>query len=171
MPRQFFRKFGRKRHELSGKWFMTPFRHLLQDHRLWGIRHKTVVPAFALGLFIAFLPFPGHFMVAALCALAFKINVPVASLTTLVVNPLTMFPLFYFAYRIGAALLSVEPGQFDFEFSFAWLTHNIVTKWPPLMLGGALVGAIAALCGYVILDVLWRYSLADYKSKKRSKKR
>ena len=57
MPRRFFRKFAFKRHELSEQWFMTPFRHMLHDHRLWGIRRKTVVPAFAIGLFIAFMPF------------------------------------------------------------------------------------------------------------------
>ena len=64
MPRRFFRKFAIKRHELSQKWFMTPFQHMLHDHRLWGIRRKTVVPAFSLGLFIAFAPLPGHFLIA-----------------------------------------------------------------------------------------------------------
>jgi uncharacterized protein (DUF2062 family) len=35
------------------------------------------------------------------------------------------------------------------------------------LLGSLLVGAIAALIGYVFLDVMWRFSLADYKTKKR----
>ena len=55
MPRRFFRKFAFKRHHVSEQWFMTPFRHLLHDHNLWGIRRRTVVPAFAIGLFIAFI--------------------------------------------------------------------------------------------------------------------
>ena len=69
MPRRVFKKFAFKRHELSEKWFLTPFRHMLHDHRLWGIRRKTVVPAFSLGLFVAFMPFPGHMLQAALLAL------------------------------------------------------------------------------------------------------
>ena len=44
MPRRFFRKFAFKRHHMSEQWFMSPFRHLLHDHRLWGIRrHQSLL--------------------------------------------------------------------------------------------------------------------------------
>ena len=171
MPRRFFRKFAVKRHELSKRWFMTPFRHLLNDHRLWGIRRKTVVPAFALGLFVAVMPFPGHFVAAALAALALRVNIPVASVTTFVINPVTVGPAFYFAYRVGATLLRIEPGPFSFEFSLDWMANVFMTVWLPLSLGCVFVGSIAALIGYVVLDGLWRYSLHDYKSKKRSNRK
>jgi len=171
MPRRFFRKFAFKRHEIAKKWFMTPFRHMLHDHHLWGIRRKTVVPAFSLGLAIAFLPFPGHFLVAALAALALRVNIPVAAITTFVVNPVTVGPLFYFAYRVGAALLGIEPGPFSFELSLDWVANVFMSVWLPLSLGCVLVGSIAALIGYVALDGLWRYSLHDYKSKKRSNRK
>ena len=69
MPIRFFRKFAVKRHHFGDKWFLSPFRHLMQDHRLWSIRHKTVVPAVALGIFIVFMPFPGHPVWATLAAL------------------------------------------------------------------------------------------------------
>jgi len=146
---------------------MTPFRHLLHDHRLWGIRRKTVVPAFSLGLAIAFLPFPGHFLVAALAALALRVNIPVAAVTTLVVNPVTVGPLFYFSYLVGAILLRIEPGPFSFDLSLDWMANVFMSVWLPLTLGCVLVGSIAALIGYIALDGLWRYSLHDYKSKKR----
>jgi uncharacterized protein (DUF2062 family) len=168
MPRRFFRKFAFKRHELSQRWFMTPFQHMLHDHRLWGIRRKTVVPAFALGLAVAFLPFPGHFVAAALAALALRVNIPVASVTTFVVNPLTVGPLFYFAYRLGTALLGLEPGPFSFELSLDWVQNGFVTVWLPLSLGCILLGSAAALTGYIALDALWRYSIHDYKTKKRN---
>ena len=167
MPRRFFRKFAFKRHEIAEKWFMTPFRHLLHDHRLWGIRRKTVVPAFSIGLAVAFLPFPGHFLAATLAALALHVNIPVAALTTLVVNPITVGPLFYFCYRVGAALLGIEPGPFAFELSMDWVQNVFVTVWLPLSLGCLVTGAVAAIIGYVALDGLWRYSIHDYKSKKR----
>lgn len=170
MPRRFFRKFGFKRHQLSRRWFMAPFEHLLHDHRLWGIRRKTVVPAFSLGLFVAFMPFPLHFVIAALAALVLRVNIPVAAVTTFVMNPLTVGPLFYFAYRVGAFLLSLEPGPFSFEPSIDWLTHTFSSVWQPLLLGCVLVGALASLAGFILLDLLWRYSIHDYKSKKRSKR-
>jgi len=168
MPRRFFRKFAVKRHALSERWFMTPFQHMLHDHRLWGIRRKNVVPALSLGLFISFLPFPGHFIFAALAALALRINVPVAALATFVVNPLTVGPLFYFAYRVGAVLLRIEPGPFYVELSVDWLTNVFISVWQPLLLGCVLLGSIAALIGYVVLDGIWRYSIHRYKTKKRN---
>jgi len=170
MPRRFFRKFGFKRHEVSRKWFMSPFQHLLHDQRLWGIRRKTIVPAFSLGLFIAFLPVPIHFVLAALAALALRINIPVATLTTFVVNPLTVGPLFYSAYRLGAFLLSIEPGPFSVELSIDWVTTVFTSIWQPLLLGCLLIGSTAALIGYVTLDALWRYSVHDYKTKKRNQR-
>ncbi len=149
---------------------MTPFRHMLHDHRLWGIRRKTVVPAFSLGLFIACLPFPGHFVSAALAALALRINIPVASVSTLVVNPLTVGPLFYFEYQLGALLLSIESGPPQFELSIDWVTHTFVSIWQPMLLGSVLVSSIVAFVGFVVLDAFWRNSLANYKARKRNKR-
>ena len=167
MPRRFFRKFAFKRHELSKRWFMAPFRRLMNDHRLWGIRRKTVVPAFSLGLFIAFLPFPGHIITAVLTAVPLRINIPVATLSTFACNPLTVGPMYYFAYQFGAALLKIPEQPFEFEFSLDWVTHTFVNIWQPLLLGCVLLGAILALLGYVILDRVWRSSIADYKERKR----
>lgn len=171
MPRRVFKKFAFKRHELSEKWFLTPFRHMLHDHRLWGIRRKTVVPAFSLGLFVAFMPFPGHMITAALMALALRVNIPVAALATFLSNPLTMGPMYYFSYIVGADLLRIPPGPFAFEMSLDWVMEKFVAIWQPLLLGCVLVGAITALIGYILLDVLWRFSLHDYKSRKRRQRK
>jgi uncharacterized protein (DUF2062 family) len=171
MPRRFFRKFAFKRHHMSEQWFMAPFRHLLQDHRLWGIRRRWVVPAFALGLFIAFLPFPGHTLTAALLALALRVNIPVAAVSTWVSNPLTMGPLYYFAYRLGATILDIPPKPFNFELSLDWVTHTFVNIWQPMLLGSVLLGSAAALVGYAVLDLLWRVSIRNYKVRKRKLRR
>ena len=167
MPRRFFRKLAFKRNEIAEKWFMTRLRHMLHDHRLWGIRRKTVVPAFSRGLAVAFLPFPGHFLVAVLAALALRVNIPVTALSSLVVNPLTVGPLFYLAYELGNALLGIETGPFYFEFSLDWVQNVFTTIWLPLSLGCVLLGSAAAVVGFIGLDALWRYSVHDYKSKKR----
>ena len=149
---------------------MAPFRHLLHDQRLWGIRRKTVVPALALGLFVACMPFPGHPLVAALLALVLRVHIPVAALTTFLSNPLTMGPLYYFNFRIGAALLSRDPSGFEFDLSMDWVANTFVLIWQPMLLGSVLVGAIASLIGFMTLDAIWRYSIHDYKSRKRQKR-
>jgi len=171
MPRRFFRKFAFKRHHLSQQWFMTPFRHLLHDHRLWGIRRQCVVPAFATGLFIAFLPFPGHTLMGALGALALRVNIPVAAVSTWASNPLTMGPMYYFAYRLGVKILDIPPKPFNFELSLDWVTHTFVNIWQPMLLGSVLLGSAAALLGYVVLDLLWRLSIGNYKARKKNLRR
>jgi uncharacterized protein (DUF2062 family) len=171
MPRRFFRKFAFKRHHVSEQWFMTPFRHLLQDHRLWGIRRRTVVPAFAIGIFIAFLPTPGHTLMGALLALAFRVNIPVAALATWVSNPLTMAPMYYFAYRLGRFLLKTPLQEFQFEMSWDWVTHTFLTIWQPMLLGCFILGTCAAVIGYITLDLFWRLSIANYKTRKQLSRR
>ena len=156
---------------MSQQWFMTPFRHLLHDTRLWGIRRRWVVPAFALGLFISFLPFPGHTLTAALCALALRVNIPVAAVTTWVSNPVTMGPMYYFAYRVGVNLLNAPAKPFAFELSLDWVTHTFVNIWQPMLLGSLLMGSIAALVGYAVLDLLWRISIGNYKTRKQKLRR
>lgn len=167
MPRRFFRKFAVKRHEFGDKWFLSPFRHLMHDHRLWSIRRKTVVPAVALGVFIGFLPFPGHPLWASLGALASRINIPIAALSTFVSNPLTMGPMYFFAYRFGAWLLGAEQKPFAFEMSFDWVTSTFVNIWQPMLLGCVILGTAASLLSYAVLDLLWRSSIGSYKSRKR----
>jgi hypothetical protein len=170
MPRRFFRKFALKRDRFQGRWFLAPFDHLLHDTRLWGIRRRNVVPAFSLGLFIAFLPVPGHVLIAALAALALRINIPIAALATFASNPLTIGPMFFLSYRIGLRLLSLQPQPFNFEPSLVWFSERFVLIWQPLLLGCILLGAVSALVGYVALDALWRASLADYLDAKRRRR-
>jgi hypothetical protein len=171
MPRRFFRKFALNRERFRRLWFIAPFDHLLHDPDLWGIRRRSVVPAFSLGLFVACLPIPGHPLIAGLLAITLRINVAVAAVTTFVSNPLTMGPLYYFAYRIGRALLGSDPQPFVFELSLSWLSNQFLQIWQPMVLGCVLLGSIAAFVGYVALDLLWRASIADYLAKRRKRNR
>ncbi len=170
MPRRFFRKFAFKRHKITQQWYLSPFRDLLHNPAYWGIRRKTVVPGFSLGLFIAFLPVPAHTLTAVLLALLLRVNIPATIIGTLLMNPVTIYPLFRLAYRVGSFLLGLESQPFEFELSVEWLTHGFLNVWQPLLLGCMLCGALAALIGYVGLDLLWRASLADYVAARRRRK-
>ena len=107
----------------------------------------------------------------ALAALALRVNIPVAALTTWVSNPLTMGPMYYLAYRLGRNLLQTPLRDFELELTWQWVSHTFVTIWQPMLLGCVLLGAAASVIGYVTLDLLWRSSLADYKARKREKRR
>lgn len=170
MPRRFFRKFAVKRERLRSQWYLSPFHHLLHDPRLWGIRRRTVVPSFAIGLFVAFLPIPGHFLIAVLLALLVRVNLPVAALTSLVNNPLTMGPMYYGAYEVGRKVLDRPPSPFEFEMSFRWLADGFGAIWQPMLVGCTLLGTTLATIGYVGLDLLWRASISDYLVRKRKQR-
>jgi len=169
MPRRFFRKFTLKRERLAQQWYLAPFAHLLHDPQLWGIRRRNVLPSVALGLFVAYLPFPGHMLVAALLALALRINIPIAALSTLVSNPLTIGPMYYFAFQFGELLLGLPPRPFAFELSLTWMMDGFVYIWQPLLLGCVLLGAILSVSGYLVLNLIWHASISDYLAKKRRK--
>jgi uncharacterized protein (DUF2062 family) len=150
-------------------WFIAPFDHLLHDPDLWGIRRRSVVPAFSLGLFVAFMPIPGHALIAGLLAIPLRVNVAIAAVTTFVSNPLTIAPMFIFAYKLGRTLLGLEPQSFSFELSLSWLGNQFLQIWQPMVLGCVLLGSISAFIGYVALDLLWRASIADYLAARRDR--
>lgn len=170
MPRRFFRKFAVKRDWIHSQWYLAPFRHMLHDQNLWGIRRRTVVPAFAIGLFISFIPLPGHILMAVLSALMFRVNVPIAAISTLVSNPVTIGPMFFLAYRVGFHLFGLEPEPFQFEMTFAWVAESLGNIWQPLLLGCLLLGSALSLAGYIALDLLWRASIADYLARRRKRR-
>lgn len=170
MPRRFFRKFAVKRNAFGRQWYIAPFRPWLQDERLWGIRRRTVVPAFALGVFIAFQPVPGHTLIALAMAILLRVNIPVAVLSCWLSNPITVGGMLYAGYELGRRLLDLEPQRMAFDLSWEWFTHTLLANWQPLVLGCLLLGAICAATAYMALDVLWRYSIANYKSEKRRKR-
>lgn len=170
MPRRFFRKFALKRERLSQQWYLAPFAPLLQDPNLWGVRRRNVVPAVALGFFVAFLPFPGHIIAAALLALALRVNIPIAVLAVFIANPLTIGPMFYLAFEFGEWLLGMDPQPFEFEITMDWVANGFRRVWRPLLLGSVVLGAILSLTSYVVLDLIWRASVSRYTREKRRKR-
>ncbi len=168
MPRRLFKRFAIKRHEFSSKSvLLRPFKRFMREPRYWGIRRRTVAPAFALGLFLSFLPLVGQPIIGTFVAIAARINIPIAFVTPLVIGlPLT--PVFYYAsYRLGSWLLSMPSQPFAYEWSWEWLSSTFAGFWEPMLLGGLVLGTVAASLGYVIVDVMWRLSIWEYKRVKR----
>ena len=102
-----------------------------------------------------------------LLALLFRINLPIAIVSTFAANPLTMGPMYYSAYRLGRLILGVDPVPFEFELTLAWITEKFVMIWQPMLVGSLLLGTCVALVAWVTVDLLWRSSVLDYKTRKR----
>lgn len=134
----------------------------LQEPSLWHINRRSCSAAVALGMFCAFIPVPFQMLIAAIGAIWLRVNILVAVPTVWVSNPVTLGPMFYFCYLLGAEMLGLEPGGFDFELSFNWLVNGLSAVWQPFLLGCFTVGLISALASFVLVRVLWHLHILSH---------
>jgi len=160
MPRRFLKKICPSPDAMQNRWYLRPFGDRIADPRLWTLHRRAVTSAFGVGLAICFIPLPVHLVVAAMIAIAWRINLPAMYGTTLLVNPLTCVPVYYIAYRVGATLLgeaSMAPDGFRFRPSWAWFHTSLAPVWKPFLLGCAVCAIITGLLGWLILELVWRW--------------
>jgi hypothetical protein len=151
---------------------LRPFAPHLRHHSLWRLNRRSVPRGVAVGLFVAIIiPFM-HTFIAALLAIPTRANVAVAAVFTLVVNPLTIPPMYYAAYRIGSWELRhegplVDPAaaeRLSGELSRAlfWIHHAS----GPIALGILTMAVAFAIVGYLAATLAWRYwSLSRWRSR------
>ncbi len=71
------------------------------DRELWHPCRETVSHGLAIGLFVAMLPVLGQMILAAIGAVKFRANVPIAIAACWITNPLTQLPIMMFQERFG----------------------------------------------------------------------
>jgi uncharacterized protein len=168
MPRRVFKSLSRQRHTLKNRWFMRPFKAVVDHPVYWSLNRRSVTRALALGLFVAFIPLPIHIPVAAALAFLFRLNVPVAIAAVFITNPITMVPMFASAYWLGCQFLGVPVTQFHFEMTWQWVQTELFPIWKPFLAGCFLAGLFTAALGYTILGTLWQVILVlRYHERKR----
>lgn len=138
---------------------MRPFRLLLDHPVYWSLNRRNVTRAFALGLFLSFVPLPVHLILAAALALALRLNIPAAIVGTLLANPLTLVPMYVLAYWVGCVLLGIPGGSLHFELTWDWLTTQLLPIWKPFLLGCLVMGTLTAITGYALLGGVWHLGL------------
>jgi uncharacterized protein (DUF2062 family) len=157
-----FKRHIPTRESIQHNRLLRPFARQLSQPALWHMTHRSVPRAVALGLGIGIIiPF-FHTVIAAILAIPLRANVAIAAAFTLVVNPLTIPPMYYAAYRIGswelhhdahlvnpttAARVSGELGRFLF-----WI-HEASG---PIALGILTMAVTAAAIGYLGAALVWR---------------
>lgn len=150
---------------------MRPFKAVVDHPVYWSLNRRSVTRAFALGLLVAFIPLPIHIPVAATLALLLRLNVPVAIATVFFTNPVTMVPLFAFAYWLGCQFLDVPVTDFHFEMTWQWVQTELLPIWKPFLTGCLLAGLVTAALGYAVLGTVWQVILVlKYHERKRESK-
>ena len=106
-----------------------------------------------------------HLMGAAICCVLFRVNLPLALITTLYSNPLTIVPLYVLAFGIGSLIL----GNGDFDFTpppdlvgmnpAVWIGDLAAwasTLGKPLFVGLIVLAASLSMLSYLAVRWGWR---------------
>jgi len=141
---------------LESRWIRV-FGSLLQDPNLWHLNRRSASGAVAVGLFMMYMPPFGQVFMAAAAAIKLRVNLPIAASLIWLSNPLTIPPMFYLAYVIGAFLTGQPIRTFEPDFWLDW--HNWLGVLGPLVLGCLICACTAAAAGYFTVQWLWRRSL------------
>ncbi|MEE4379065.1 MAG: DUF2062 domain-containing protein [Candidatus Competibacteraceae bacterium] len=159
MFRRFFKHYMPERHSFNQQKGLRFFGERLHDPNLWHLNRRSVAGALGMGTFVAFIPIPGQFIIAAAAAIALRINLPLTIATIFITNPLTIPPMFYYSYRLGAWMLGIPPRAFRIELSLDWFLQETGLIWFPLVVGSLTAGAILGLVVYGAIRLAWRISV------------
>jgi len=144
------------RHRYQGTFLHRILGERLFEKELWHISRHSLSGGFALGLFIAFTPtIPFHMLLCFVLALWMRVNLPMALTACWINNPLTAFPIYMFTFKIGRAVVGKLPASYLLSNTperFGRYFVNMVN----IVTGGVLIGAAAALAGYILVQILWQ---------------
>lgn len=137
---------------------------------LWHLNRYSASMAMFVGLFAAFIPIPGQTIVAAALAVLMRCNLPLSVSLVFITNPVTMPPIFYMAYQLGALIIDVPVKEVVLEVGFHWLTNSLAHVWKPFLLGCLLFGLFFGSLGYFVMNLLWRWNVVrQWRARKRTR--
>ena len=113
--------------------------------------------AVVFGFFAVFILLSTNRIIVAAADIIFRVNLPVSVATVWITNPITMPPMFYAAYWVGALLLNIPPDPEAFDFSLDAIMSSLGGIWQPFLLGCAILGASSSALGYIFARLLWRW--------------
>ncbi|MFO8025863.1 MAG: DUF2062 domain-containing protein, partial [Thiohalophilus sp.] len=121
MPRKFIRKFMPDHDKIRNHVQLNRiFGTLLHDPNLLHLNRRSVSSAFAVGLFMAFVPVPFQMLLAAAAAIIVRCNLAIAVALVWITNPVTMGPIFFFCYKVGTWFLGAPVHAVEFAPSWEW---------------------------------------------------
>ena len=169
MPRKYFKKYLPSHDEIRQNKYLKFFGPILRHHNLWHLHRRSVAGGVAAGAFAGLIPGPVQMLGAALLAIIFRVNLPVAMATTLYTNPFTIVPLTYLAYKIGTLVTNVPANQMP-SLAFDW-KNGYWADFPPLfinwmtalgetyLIGLLILASCLSLFAYILVRVIWRFYL------------
>jgi uncharacterized protein (DUF2062 family) len=156
MPKRIFKRYMPDHKTIKEHKHLQFLGTLLHDPNLLHLNRRSVSGAFAVGLFMAFVPIPLQMVAAAIGAIIARVNLPISVGLVWITNPLTMPPLYYFCYLVGTWILGTPARNVEFQFSAEWFSEELQIIWQPFLLGCFTVSTVSAILGYVSVRAFWR---------------
>ena len=138
----------------------------IHDPLLWHVNRRSVARGVAMGVFFGLMIPIAQIPAAAIASLLLRGNLWIAAVSTLVSNPLTYGPLYYFAYRLGAGVIGARtPANLTAEAveqpmrmidslaqAWAWITGI----GQPLLVGMLIMAITGSIIAYWGTQLVWR---------------
>jgi len=158
---------------LEKLWCLKPFTAVVLDRGCWTFHRHSVTRAFALGLFIAFIPpappLPVHIVTCVILGVLFRLNLPVLFATVFVSNPFTWLPQVAGSIWVGAKLMGLDLMPFLHDLNSHAIWTHVNELWAPLLLGALVLGMAAAAAGYVLAQCAWRARVIFHLRRRRAR--
>jgi uncharacterized protein (DUF2062 family) len=106
-------------------------------------------------------------LLAAAAAIMFRTNLALSIVLVWVSNPVTIPPMFYFAYLIGTWVIGQPPQDFEFHLTFEWLGDELASSWKPFLTGCFILASLSSIIGYFTVSRLWIYTVRKQRAKRK----
>lgn len=179
MPRKYFRKYLPDHASVRDSRHLRWAAPLLKHPNLWHLNRHSVAGGLAAGMIGGLIPGPVQILTAAILAVLFRVNLPVAIAATLLTNPFTWPFIFVAAYQIGHWVTGGNGARMS-EFAFNWqeqpwreffpyLWHWLLSLGETFLIGNAILAAVLALFSYFAVQLGWRLYLLAYLRRRRKR--
>lgn len=169
MARKLFRKYTPSVDKVREFKALSMFGERVFHPALWHLNRRSAAGGVAVGLFCGLIPGPLQMLGSAIACLVLRVNLPVALVTTLYTNPLTIVPLYLAAYKIGSLALGASGGKPaapppDWDWGAMVQSANAIGHWmlglgAPLALGVLLLACLLSAIGYFAVRLGWNVYL------------
>jgi len=164
MPRKFFQRFLPHPQTIKDNKALRIFGDWLHEPDLWHLNRRSVAGAFAVGFFFAWFPVPFQMVLAAGTAIWLRTNLPLSVVLVWITNPVTIPPMFYFAYIVGTWIVGQPVTDFSFELTMNWLLNELSAIWLPFLVGCFTLACTCSLIAYLTIEGVWRYMVLNKRS-------